>query len=67
MMRHRVRYTATMDPATFARLERESGSVNRSRMIEAAVKVGLELLEEVKGMKERYEQAAKTRERNSSK
>lgn len=65
MMRHRIRYTATMDPSTFAKLERETGSINRSRLIEAAVSTFLRYMEEVKTVKERNDPTARSKERSA--
>jgi hypothetical protein len=50
-----------MDPTILARLELERGPLNRSAMVEVAVRVWLEVLESVKAMKERYDNASKTR------
>jgi len=59
--RIRVRYTATMDPMTIHQLDHARGPLNRSAMVEIAVQAWLELLENVKAMKERYDNASKTR------
>ena len=59
--RIRVRYTATMDPMTIHLLDHARGPLNRSAMVEIAVQAWLELLESVKAMKERYDNASKTR------
>ncbi len=59
--RIRVRYTVTVDPMIMERLELERGPLNRSAMVEVAVGVWLEILESVRKMKERYENASKTR------
>ncbi len=58
--RIRVRYTATMDPITMARLEIERGPLNRSAMVEVAVGAWFEFLDRMKKMKERYDNASKT-------
>ena len=46
-----------------AKLDLAKGPVPRSEMVEAAVRAGLELFENMKSMAERYGQAAKERER----
>jgi len=50
-----------MDPMTIHQLDHERGPLNRSAMVEIAVQAWLELLENVKAMKERYDNASKTR------
>ena len=66
-MRQRIRYTATMDPALLAKLDLAKGPVPRSEWVEAAAKFGLEFFENMKRMVERYDQAAKTKERHRPK
>jgi len=50
-----------MDPMTMHQLDHARGPLNRSAMVEVAVRAWLELLENVKAMKERYERASETR------
>jgi len=50
-----------MDPMTIHQLDHERGPLNRSARVEIAVQAWLELLENVKAMKERYDNASKTR------
>ncbi len=56
-----------MDPQLLAKLDLAKGPVPRSEMVEAAVRFGLELFEDMKSMAERYGQAAKARERRRPK
>jgi metal-responsive CopG/Arc/MetJ family transcriptional regulator len=56
-----------MDPQLLAKLDLAKGPVPRSEMVEAAVRAGLELFENMKSMAERYGQAAKVRERRGPK
>jgi hypothetical protein len=56
-----------MDAKLLAKLDLAKGPVPRSEWVEAAVRFGLELFEDMKQMKERYDQAAKTRERHNPK
>jgi len=56
-----------MDPQLLAKLDLAKGPVLRSEMVEAAVRAGLELFENMKSMAERYTQAAKARERRGPK
>jgi hypothetical protein len=60
-IRQKPRCTVTLDPQVMAKLDLESGPRNRSAMVEVAVRSWLELLERVRAMKRRYENAAKTR------
>ena len=50
-----------------AKLDLAKGPVPRSEMVEAAVRAGLELFENMKSMAERYAQAARSRERRGPK
>jgi len=56
-----------MDAQLLAKLDLAKGPVPRSEMVEAAVRFGLELFEDMKRMAERYAQSAKTRARRDSK
>jgi len=56
-----------MDPALLAKLDLAKGPVPRSEWVEAAAKFGLEFFENMKRMVERYDQAAKTKERHRPK
>jgi len=62
-MRQRIPYTATMDAKLLAKLDLAKGSVPRSAWVESAVRLGLELVEDMKTMKERYDQASRIRGR----
>jgi len=53
-----------MDAQLLAKLDLAKGPVPRSEMVEAAVRFGLELFEDMKRMAERYAQSAKTRARS---
>ncbi len=66
-LRQKPRCTVTMDPQLLAKLDLAKGPVPRSEMVEAAVRFGLELFEDMKSMAERYAQAAKARERRGPK
>ena len=66
-MRQRIPYTATMDAKLLAKLDLAKGPVPRSEWVEAAVRFGLELFEDMKQMKERYDQAARAGERHNPK
>ena len=56
-----------MDAGVLAKLDLAKGPVPRSEWVEAAIKFGLEFFEDMKKMVERYDQAAKARERRGSK
>jgi hypothetical protein len=66
-MRQRPTYTATMDAKLLAKLDLAKGPVPRSEFVEAAIKFGLEFFEDMKRMVERYDRAAKVRERGGPK
>jgi hypothetical protein len=56
-----------MDAKLLAKLDLAKGPVPRSEFVEAATKLGLEFFEDMKRMVERYDKAAKARERRSPK
>ena len=56
-----------MDGELLAKLDLAKGPIPRSEWVEAAVRFGLELFEDVKDMAERYGQVAKARERRGAK